>query len=309
MDESLTIGMITVFAGLAVFFLFYAIYAPIVDRKDKPDWQEELFGSPQEVEVEKGDSLGKYVRPILNNFLPQLPRIPISEKTDKYMANLLVKSGNPWRITVEEFFGLTIALGIVGALIALALIALNVWPKEVPWPVTIIAFAGILGALPYSSYNSRKEARTKAIERQLPEALDLLTITIKSGMAFEYALETVTRQLPEGLIKDEFHKVVISLQAGETLNKVLADMVKNFQSEDLESFVKAVIQTNELGSDVSETLTQQSEFVRTNYEARLDRMIARMETTIFIPLSGLMLPAFMIIFIGPTIQQITQVVH
>lgn len=307
MSDTMIIGLITLFVGLAVFFLLYAILAPVVDRKDRPEWQEELLGDRPDAEVEKGDSLGKYVRPILNNFLPQLPRLRFGEKTDRYMANLLIKSGNPWRITIEEFFGLTIALAILGIIIGLALIALGVWPDIIPMPITILFFAGILAVLPYSSYNSKKTARTKAIEKQLPEALDLLTITIKSGMAFEYALETVTPQLPEGIVKQEFQKLVLSLQAGETLTKSLNAMTKGFDSEDLESFVKAVIQTNQLGSDVSETLTQQSDFVRANYEARLDRMIARMETTIFIPISGLMLPAFIIIFIAPTLQQIGSV--
>jgi len=235
-----------------------------------------------------------------------MPVIPLSEERKKGLQNLIVKSGNPWHINSEEFVGLTVALSIFGVLVGSAVIALGVIPSMIP-PIVLIIFMGAAGAaLPYSTYNSRKETRTKAIEKELPEALDLLTITIASGQAFEFALENIIRQLPEGILRTEFGKVVVELQAGSTLEKSLTDFSHKFESSDLESFTRAVIQTSKLGSDVTETLTQQADFVRSNYEARIEAMISRLETTMFIPLIITMLPAFMIIFIAPTLASISE---
>lgn len=305
METSTSIGLIALFAALTVFFTLYAIYAPVVKRaKPNQEINSDVFGEPTET-FQPEDTLGKYVRPVLNNFLPQLPEFVLSDDRKKSMANLIVKSGNPWRVTSEEFIGLQIALSIFGLLAGSALTITGLLPASVP-PLVVVLFMGASGYLiPYSVYNSKKQERTKAIQKELPEALDLLTITIASGQVFEFALESVTKQLPEGLLRVEFSKVIVELQAGSTLERALTEFSRKFESEDLESFTKAVTQSSTLGSDVSETLAQQAAFVRANYESRIEKMIAKLETTMFIPLIMTMLPAFMIIFIAPTIDQLS----
>jgi pilus assembly protein TadC len=90
-----------------------------------------------------------------------------------------------------------------------------------------------------------------------------------------------------------------------TLEHTLRTLYRNIDSQEVEAFAKAIIQTQQLGSDVSETLARQAEFARSNYRALLDRMIARLNTTLFIPLSLTMLPALLIVFIAPTLSQLT----
>lgn len=302
METSAIIGLISLFTGLTVFFVWYAVASPIRAAKAS-SLDDDILGN-SEVTYDEGDSLGKYVRPVLDNFLPRMPEINLSAERKKSLNNLLIKSGNPWHLTADEFLGISLALSLLGLLLGGALAALGLFPASFSWALPLV-FGGA-GAVPYSQYNSKKQARSKAIERELPEALDLLVITIKSGQTFEYALENITTQLPEGLLKSEFIRVVIELQAGSGLEPTLMSMAKRYESEDLESFAKAVVQTQKLGADVSETLSQQADFVRANYEARLERMIARLGTTVFIPLSITMLPAFLVIFVAPMIMQILQ---
>jgi len=293
-------GLAAIAVGLTVFFTLYAIYAPFTAKK-RDLIQEEVFGAEEEFVPD--DTLGKYVRPILNNFLPQLPINSLGAKRRKKLADLIIKSGNPWKITPEEFVGLQIALAISGFMIGAALGFTGLVPVVPPLLLVVILVA-IGFFLPYSIYNTRKENRTKAIQKQLPEALDLLTVTLSSGQTFEPALRNITSQLPEGLLRQEFTRINVELQAGSTLERSLTSFYKNNSSEEAESFSKAVIQTQKLGADVSETLTRQSEYARNNYEARLERMIARLSTTMFIPLIATMLPAFLIIFIVPTLSKL-----
>lgn len=307
MDTAQLIGLLSLLAGMTVFFLLYAIYAPVVNVQTENKelkqgiWDEDEIIDPQ---IGSNDSIGKYVRPILNNFLPQLPKINLSEERKSKLNRMIITSGNPWRISSEEFIGLQIAFAVIGFMGGLLFLSTGVAPEIIPPYVWVLFAAGAGYLIPYSKYNSAKEARTKEIEKQLPEALDLLTITLESGQVFEFALESVTSQLPEGLLKTEFGKVVVELQAGSSLERSFKLLAHRFESEDLESFTKAVIQATKLGSDVSETLKQQADYVRSNYEARLQRMIARLETTMFIPLIATMLPAFMLILLAPTISQI-----
>ncbi len=307
MDVAQTIGLLALMAGLTVFFIFYAIYAPVVEKtEEKKDYLPDSWDDQAEPEIDSNDSIGKYVRPVLNNFLPQMPRIALSEERKKGLDTLILKSGNPWRINAEEFIGLQIAFAIGGLLFSLLVISTGYIPSQfIPPFILPIFFAAVGYALPYSRYNSDRQARTKAIEKELPEALDLLTITLATGQSFEFALEGVQAQLPEGLLRTELGKVVVELQAGVTLEQSFRNLTRRFDSEDLESFTKAVTQATQLGSDVSQTLQQQADYVRSNYEARLQRMIARLNTTLFIPLAMTMLPAFMLIFIAPTMFQLS----
>jgi tight adherence protein C len=304
MFSSLTIssipGLAAVFIGLTVFFTLYAVFTPFVATKTV-SISDDVFGESEDFVPE--DSIGKYVRPILRNFLPQLPMGAVSKNRRKSLSELIIKSGNPWKVTPEEFVGLQIAFAVAGFMIGAALGFTGLIPF-IP-PLLIVLILPVMGFfVPYSIYNSRKEARTKAIQKQLPEALDLLTVTLTSGQTFEPALRNITTQLPEGLLRQEFTKINVELQAGSTLERTLTAFWKNNASEEAESFSKAVVQTQKLGSDVSETLVQQSQFARANYEARIQKMIARLSTTMFIPLICTMLPAFLIIFIVPTLSQL-----
>lgn len=308
MDTTQLIGLLALLAGMTVFFLLYAIYAPVVNApKTDSSLKEGLWDDDElaEPEIDGNDSIGKYVRPILNNFLPQLPAINLNEERKTKLNKLIVTSGNPWKINAEELIGIQIAFAVIGLMGGLIIVSTGVIDAAIIPPYILIGFAALAGFfIPYSKYTSAKESRTKAIEKQLPEALDLLTITIDTGQVFEYALENVTGQLPDGLLKVEFGKVVVEMQAGSSLERSFKSLSRRFASEDLESFTKAVVQATKLGSDVSETLKQQANYVRSNYEARLQRMIARLETTMFIPLIGTMLPAFMIILLAPTLSQL-----
>lgn len=303
-DISQTVGLIAFFSGIATFFILYALYAPIVKKDKVSQAKIDVFGEDEHT-YETSDTLGKYVRPILSNFLPQLPALPISTSSRNSLKNLILKSGNPWRISPDEFLGLTIALSILGLLVGSAITILAPLPSYLPPIVVILFTTSMFGAMPYMQYTSEKNNRTKTIEKELPEALDLLVITINSGQVFEFALENITKMLPEGMLRTEFTKVVIELQAGTTLERALVELRTKFESEDLESFTKAVIQTSKLGSNVTDTLTQQANFVRENWKARMERRIAKLETTLIIPLGVLMLPAFMLIFIAPTMSQLT----
>lgn len=305
MNIQTSVGLIALFAALTVFFALYALYAPVVHRiKRNGSIENDVFGEQVET-YDTNDSLGKYVRPVLNNFLPQMPQINLGEERKRSLTNLIIKSGNPWKLNVEEFIGLQIALAVAGLLIGALLGFTGLLPAIIP-PFVIVLFIGFLGYYaPYGVYNTRKQARTKAIQKELPEALDLLTITIASGQVFEFALESVTKQLSEGVLRTELAKIIIELQAGSTLEHSFTNFAQKFESEDLDSFTKAVIQSSHLGSDVSETLSQQADFVRSNYEARIERMIAKLETTMFIPLVITMLPALMLIFMAPTLSQLS----
>jgi len=295
-------GLVAVLAALTVFLTLYAIFTPVIKAR-RDSIKDEFFGGESPSDV-VDDTLGKYAKPLLNNFLPQLPLKNMSPAKRNNIADLLIKSGNPWKLSPEEYVGVQIVFAAIGFFAGLVLAVFNLIPVVPPY--AIVAMFALIGfALPYSIHNSRKQTRVKEIQRQLPEALDLLVVTLTSGQPFEPALNQVVPQLPPGLLRDELMKINLKIRAGNTLERALTDFSREIASEEVESFVKAIIQSQKLGADITETLAQQANFVRNNHEARVQQMIARLSTVMFIPLAATMLPAFLIIFLAPSINQLT----
>ena len=291
-------GIAAILSGLAVFLMLYSLFAP--KRFEKADIRDSAFN--EEIASEP-NAFDRYIRPALRNFLPQSPLgTNINNEQRTKIQELLIRSGNPWKIRPEEFIGTQIMLAFIGFIVGIVVAFFELIPG-VP-PIAAIPVLALIGYLiPFSYHNTLKENRIKEIQKQLPEALDLLVITLSSGQIFDSALRSVVPRLPDGLLKKELEGTVLEIRAGKNLAQSLTSFADRVASDEAASFAKAVVQAQKLGADVSETLVLQAESARRNYEARLEKKIARLSTTMFIPLIGTMLPAMLLIFTAPALMQ------
>ena len=284
----MNIGLAAILVGLSIFLACYAIFAP----RGNFVVQENI--------TETTDGFGRYIRPMLRNFVPQTPlNAQLSGEKRQKIQELLIRSGNPWKIRVEEYEGIKLLFAAIGLFSGIFLTSLDLIPI-IPGPVVVIGFALAGYVIPFSIHNSKREERAREVRKQLPEALDLLIITLASGQNFEPALSSVVPTLPEGLLKEELGIVNSELRQGRTIKEALTAFARRASSDEVESFAKAVAQAQDLGSDVSETLANQAASARQAYEASIEKKIARLSTTMFMPLILTMIPALMIIFLGPT---------
>lgn len=286
------VALASILAGITVFLIMWPILAPKFTHR-RTDTSSELY----KMQYEQMDTLGKYTQPILDEFMTNMPNVDMGDIRKQNLNKLIQKSGNPWKINADELVGLMIAFGIGGSIVGVFVSVLGIVPAH---PALIILGFGVLAFLyPYSTYRSAREKRAEEMRKYLPEALDLLTVSLSSGLTFQPAIISVAAQLPDSIVKEEFQKIAANIGAGQTLAKALKTLSDSTESEEAESFVKAVIMSQKLGSDVTETLAQQAEFARSAKETRLQEKIARLNTTLFIPISLTMLPAFLIIFVAP----------
>jgi tight adherence protein C len=307
MDTPSLVGAAALFAGMSVFFGLFALFAP-VDllslRQTQKDNEEEYQAS--QVDYVPTDILGRYARPILRNFMPVLPQNMLSSNARQRVAKLIRQSGNPWHLTTDEFTAIRIALALilfVGGIIGTVLNIITV--PGVPAIAEILALGAIGYLIPRQVYVGAKEARTKSLLRDLPEALDLMVVTLDSGQTIEPTIRSVTPQLNEGVLRTEFARINTELAAGSTLERSLTALYHNVDSIEAEAFAKAVIQSNQLGADASDTLRRQAQFARDNYEGRIANMISRLANTMIIPLMATMMPAFLIVILAPQLASFT----
>lgn len=295
---------------VAVFLGVYAVLAP-VNELPKDDFADDpMFGDhPMDVPVDpsKAGVFDRIVLPAVRNFLPQTPMsVLIKARNNSKTAELLVRSGNPWNIQPEEFLGLRILGALTGLFAGLLLALIGFLPALLPvfaW----MAVGALLGAyLPKVRLDSARGKRRKAAQKGLPEALDLMVITLNAGQNFTPALGEVVKRLPEGIIREELSRVSSDLRAGKGLERSLTDFARRAPSDEVEGFCKAVVQAERLGSDVSDTLKAQAESARQSYEASLDERIGKLPTTLYFPILGLMLPALFIVILAPALSNIGQ---
>lgn len=286
-------GIAAILIGLSIFLVFYAIFAP-----KSPT-------AARYVSTGAGDTgFDRYVRPMLRNFVPQTP-LAAQNNSKKLDATreLLIKSGNPWKIRAEEFMGIQMLFAALGAGLGLVLFLFPLVPVVPPalW-LLIVPIVGWI--MPYSYHNTLRQSRGDDIRKQLPDAIDLIVISMESGNTFEPALHQIVPALPDGLLKEEFIRLNAELNAGRTLSQALTDFAHRSSSEEAETFAKAVAQSQRLGASVTETLSDQARASREAYEARIEKKIAKLSSIMMIPLVFTMIPALILLILAPTIMDL-----
>lgn len=300
----MSIGLVAFLFGLTMFLVVYAALAPVA-RLERTDMDADVVGVVP-VNPHADGLFERLVRPAVRNLLPQTPMAAqLKARNNNKTIELLVRSGNPWNIQPEEYFGIRVLAAIGAFFVMLLLTVLEALPAYLP-PVVWLAASPFLGAyIPKVMLDGAKGRRLKEARRGLPEALDLQVITLNAGMNFTPALAEVVQRLPEGVIRDELTRVSADLRSGKNLQRALSDFARRAPSGEVESFAKAVVMSEKLGADVTDTLTAQAESARQAYEAALDEKIGKLPTTLFFPILILMLPALFIVILAPAFSNIT----
>ena len=146
----------------------------------------------------------------------------------------------------------------------------------------------------------RVRARQHAIVLQIPDALDLLTISVRAGLGFDAALGKVVEKM-EGPLIDEFRRALAEVRVGKARRDALRDIVPRTEVPALTNFIGAVIQAEQLGVAISKVLQVQSEQLRIERRQRAEEMAAKAPIKMLFPLVGCIFPSLFIIILGPAL--------
>ena len=132
----------------------------------------------------------------------------------------------------------------------------------------------VVGALSATSVpefwlGGRVKKRQKAILLQIPDALDLLTISVRAGLGFDAALGKVVEKL-KGPLVDEFRRALAEVRVGKARREALRDIVPRTEVQPLTNFIGAIIQAEQLGVSISKVLQVQSEQLRIERRQRAE---------------------------------------
>jgi tight adherence protein C len=165
--------------------------------------------------------------------------------------------------------------------------------------------AGIGYVGPEFWLGGRVRKRQKLILIGIPDALDLLTISVRAGLGFDAALGKVVEKM-KGPLVDEFRRALAEVRVGKARREALRDIVPRTEVQPLTNFIGAIIQAEQLGVSISKVLQVQSEQLRIERRQRAEEQAAKAPIKMLFPLVGCIFPSLFVVILGPALILIMQ---
>ncbi len=205
-------------------------------------------------------------------------------------------AGSPKGWTAERVLamkGLTTVLGVVSGLAVGALVDVRFVP---------VVGAILLGAIGYlapgATLSQAVLTRQERIRRQLPDVIDLLTISVEAGLAFDGALLHVRRTM-KGPLPEEIGRLLHEIQLGVSRPEALRHLAQRTDVADLRGFVLAMVQADTFGVSISNVLRGQATEMRTKRRQYAEERAMKIPVKLLFPMIFCIMPALFIVIIGP----------
>lgn len=226
----------------------------------------------------------------------------------------LLQAGYRSRNAVRMFHFAQFALGIGFLLIG---VGYTIWKSaatDVPTSTTGLALQillpGVVGyMLPKYWVNRRLQARQVAITNAFPDSLDMMLVCVEAGQSLDQSIVRVSGELKAGFpeLAEEFEMVSHELKAGKDKIQVLRDMSERCGVSDISSFVTVLIQSQQFGTSIADALRVYASEMRDKRVMRAEEKANTLPTKMTLATMGLTVPPLLIILIGPSIYEISQV--
>ena len=143
-------------------------------------------------------------------------------------------------------------------------------------------------------------SRAQDMVLQLPDALDLLTISVEAGLGFDAALAKVVEKM-EGPLVAEFRQALAEIRMGRSRRDALRDVAKRADSQPINNFIGAIVQAEQLGVPIAKVLQIQSNQLRIERRQRAEEAAAKAPVKMLFPMVGCIFPTIFIVILGPAI--------
>jgi tight adherence protein C len=236
----------------------------------------------------------------LSGAVARITSSSFSERTEKRLA----MAGNPGDMKVADWLGIKAIGAGVGAGVLFILFGVLAG-QYVQGTLLALVGAGIGYVGPEFWLGGRVRKRQKGILLQIPDALDLLTISVRAGLGFDAALGKVVEKL-KGPLVDEFRRALAEVRVGKARREALRDIVPRTEVQPLTNFIGAIIQAEQLGVSISKVLQVQSEQLRIERRQRAEEAAAKAPIKMLFPLVGCIFPSLFVVILGPALILIMQ---
>jgi tight adherence protein C len=212
----------------------------------------------------------------------------------------LEKAGYPGGLRGADWMGVKILATIVVAVVFFFLgLLIGKGAFALGFVFALVGAAiGFIG--PEFWLGGRIKKRSMDMILQLPDALDLLTISVEAGLGFDAALAKVVEKM-DGPLVTEFRQALAEIRMGRTRREALRDIVARADAQPVANFIGAIVQAEQLGVPIAKVLQIQSQQLRIERRQRAEEAAAKAPVKMLFPMVGCIFPTIFIVILGPAI--------
>lgn len=300
--------LILTFGFLAgVFFIYGSYFILAADRLKLEERLSQLtINKVKDAQIDEElqkPFVDRILKPGLNWMANITKRVTPAKKKEG-LEKALVLAGNPGNLSANEFqalhYALAIFLGIVGFIFA------SIGGSEFSIKILFTLGGVVFGYVIVKMYiQIRTKNRQEGITKELPDVLDLLNVSVEAGLGFDAALQRVV-QKTHGPISLEFSKTLQEIKMGKQRREALKDLALRTGVDDLNTFISAIIQADQLGVSIGNVLRVQSEQMRLLRRQRVEEKAMKAPIKMLLPMVFFIFPTIFIVLLGPAVIQMLE---
>ena len=212
----------------------------------------------------------------------------------------ILYAGLEGSLTVERLLSYKAVAAVLGLLLGLL-------GGPLPTVLWAPALAVAAAFVPDVLLSSRATKRQEELARSLPEALDLLALTVEAGLGFEQALEVVADNTT-GALAGELRRMLREIELGVSRRDALTALRDRTDVPELSSFVVALVQSDQMGIALGDVLKTQAAQVRLRRRQHAKERAAKTPVKILFPVVLGIFPALFVVTVGPGALRIAETI-
>jgi tight adherence protein C len=169
-----------------------------------------------------------------------------------------------------------------------------------------LMFAAIGFIIPSFVLSMKARRRREVIRAQLPDALDLLAVSVEAGLGFDGAVSKLTEHM-EGALAEEFELTLGEMRIGEGRHEALKKLAERAAAPEVASFCRAIIQADQLGTSLGKTLRVQATDSRLKRQAAAEEKAMKSPIKMLFPTVAFIFPAMFLVVLGPAVIHLMKV--
>jgi tight adherence protein C len=246
-----------------------------------------------------GSLMSRVILPMVRRMSDFLGRLTPARSMEAVQHQLTV-AGNPLGLGAREFYGLRFAFTIVGLLLAFLFLQRGFSRNNILLAILVFTLCFLF---PVLWLRMTMQRRQYGIQKSLPDALDMLSVCADAGLGFDQSMQRVAEHWSTPMGR-EFGRVTAEMEMGLSRRDAMRNMADRLDVSEVSSFVSIILQSEQLGMSITDTLHAQADQMRVERRFRAQEQARTLPVKMLIPLAFLIFPAIMAVVLGPAVPQI-----
>jgi len=161
-------------------------------------------------------------------------------------------------------------------------------------------------AIPGVVVSAKARSRREQVRAELPDALDLLAVSVEAGLGFDGALDKLTHHM-DGALAEEFSMTLGEMRIGESRHDALKKMSERVDTSEVSAFTRAIIQADQLGISLGRILKVQAADSRMRRQLAAEEKAMKAPIKMMFPTVAFIFPAMFLVVLGPTVLNLKEI--